>query len=191
MWINQSYLKTFTPINQNVDITEVAPHIESAELIYTRELLGKLLYDDLTVKINSNTLSPIETELVDICKQALAYRSAEIAIPFLGIKIRNKGVVRLSDEFATPASVEDMKYLRHELKNRSEYFEERAKQLLCDYMNDFPLYNKSKVGDVKQNPYPQYGTAYDSDVYIDNNDYNIRRNRYYYGPNSNEPGNNY
>lgn len=191
MWINQSYLKTFTPINQNVDVTEVAPHIESAELIYTRELLGKLLYDDLTTKINAGTLSAIETELVDICKQALAYRSSEIAIPFLGIKIRNKGVVRLSDEFATPASVEDMKYLRHELKNRSEYFEERAKQLLCDYSNDFPLYTKSRVGDVKQNPYPQYGTSYDSDVYIDNNDYNIRRNRYYYGPNSNEPGNKY
>jgi hypothetical protein len=182
MWINQTYLKTFTPINQNVDITEVANHIESAELIYVRELLGKLLYDDLTTKINGSTLSSIETELVDLVKQMLAYRAAEIAIPFLGIKIRNKGVVKLNDEFAQPASIDEMKYLRHELKNRAEYFTERASQFLCDYSGDFPLWNAGNNGSTKQNPYPT-NTGFDSDIYIDDYDM-IKRNRYYYGPNN-------
>lgn len=183
MWINQTYLKSFTPINQNVDISEVANHIESAELIYVREVLGKLLYDDLTTKINAGTLSSIETELVDMVKQLLAYRSAEIAIPFLGIKIRNKGVVRLNDEYAQPASVEEMKYLRHELKNRAEYFTERALQFLCDYSTDFPLYTKGSNNGVKQNPYPSINPGFDSDVYMDP-DFQLKRNRYWYGDNN-------
>lgn len=182
MWITQSYLKTFTPINMNVDISEVANHIESAELIHLRELLGKLLYDDLTTKINAGTLSSIETELVDLCKQMLAYRSAEIAIPFLSIKIRNKGAVRLNDEFAQPASIEEMKYLRAELKNRAEYFTERSSQFLCDYSTNFPLWNVSIDGTTKQNPYPTQ-TGFDSDIYIDDYDM-IKRNRYYYGKNN-------
>jgi len=183
MWINQTYLKTFTPINMNVDISEVANHIESAELIYVRELLGKLLYDDLTTKINGSTLSSRESELVDLVKQMLAYRSSEIAIPFLGIKIRNKGVVRLNDEFASPASVEELKYLRSELKNRAEYFTERSSQFLCDYSSDFPLWHKTTVGGVKNNPYPTT-TGFDSDIYIDDYD-QIKRNRYFYGDNNN------
>lgn len=182
MWINQSYLKQFTPINKNVDITEVANHIESAELIYVRELLGKLLYDDLTAKINAGTLSSVETELVDLVKQMLAYRSAEIAIPFLGIKIRNKGIVKLNDEFAQPASIEEMKYLRHELQNRAEYYGERANQFLCDYSTNFPLLNAGSNGATKQNPYPTGGSSFESDIYIDN--FNLKRNRYWYGDNN-------
>jgi hypothetical protein len=189
MWINQAFLKTFTPINQNVDISEVANHIESAELIYVRELLGKLLYDDLTIKINSSTLSPIEEELVDLVKQLEAYRAAEIAIPFLGIKIRNKGVVKLNDEFAQPASVEEMKYLRNELKNRADYFTERASQFLCDYSSDFPLWLRTSVNGVKNNPYPT-NSGFGNDIFI-GDDALLRRNRYWYGDNSNEPGNTY
>ena len=109
IWINQQYIKTFTPLNANIDTSEIASHIETAQLIHTREILGKNLYEDLSTKIQNNTLSTPEDELVDILKQALAYRSAEIAIPFLSIKIRNKGTVRMRDDFAEPASVEEMK----------------------------------------------------------------------------------
>jgi hypothetical protein len=182
-WINQQYLKTFTPINQNVDISEVANHIESAELIYVRELLGKLLYDDLSIKIKDATLTVIESELVDMIKQFEAYRTAEIAIPFLGIKIRNKGVQRLNDEFAQPASIDELKYLRNELSNRAEYFEVRAKQFICDYSSSFPLYNKSSNGDDKQNPYPNTKQGFDSDIFTDEDD-DLRRNKYWYGDSS-------
>ena len=180
LWINQSYLKSFTPLNNNIDVSEVANHIETAQLIYTREILGKNLYDDLDAKIIAASFSSAEGELIDILKQGIAYRASEIAIPFLSIKIKSKGAVRLRDEFAEPASLEDMKYIRHELKNRAEYYETRAKDYLCLYPSEFPLWLKS--GNPKQEIYPNLGQSYDSDIYLDNID-NIRRNRYYYGPN--------
>lgn len=191
-WITQSYLKTITPINMNVDISEVSNHIESCQLIYTRELLGKLLYDDLDAKFIANILSAIETELFELLKQSIAYRSAEIYIPFASIKIRNKGVVRLSDEYGQQASLDDVKYLRHELKNRAEYFEKQVQNFLCEYNNDFPLWTASKSSNGQaQLIYPTSNTPYDSDIYIDSDEYIMRRNRYWYGKNSNEPGNLY
>lgn len=191
-WINQAYLKQITPISTNVDISEVANHIETAQLIFTRELLGKLLYDDLNTKFIGGTFSTRETELFDIIKQSIAYRASEIYIPFAGIKIRNKGLIKLSDEFGQQASLEDMKYIRHELKNRSEYFETQVQNYLYEYNNDFPLWLKSKnnAGD-KQLIYPTANQPYDSDIFIDDYEYKIRKGRYYYGPNSNEPGNSY
>lgn len=189
-WITQNYLKSFTPINNNVDVTEVANHIETAQLINTREILGKNLYEDLNTKFISGTLNTIETELFDILKQSIAYRAAEISIPFLHIKIRNKGVVKLRDEYAEPASLEDMKYLRNELKNRAIYFEDRAKDFLCQFSTDFPLY----LGDTTPHNqiYPNFNQPYTNDIYTeDQGSWERRRGRYFYGPNRNEPGNKY
>jgi hypothetical protein len=188
-WINQQYLKAVTPISGNVDVTEVSSHIDTAQLINTREILGKNLYEDLNTKIKTNSLSPIEDELVEIMKQALAYRSAEIAIPFLGIKIRSKGVVRLNDEFAQAASLEDMKYLRSELSKRADYFETRAKDFLCQFSTDFPLYTQDT--NPNNQIYPNYNQPFNSEIYTDNNDYELRRNRYFYGPNGSQPNNKY
>lgn len=188
IWITQHYIKTFTPINQNVDASDIAPHIETAQLINTRELLGKNLYDDLEQKQIADTLSPIEAELVDIVKQALAYRSAEIAIPFLSIKIRNKGTVRMRDEFAEPASVEEMKYLRSALADRAEYFEKRVVSFLCQFSTDFPLYTNDTT--PHNQIYPNHNNPFDSDIYLEGNDDN-RIGRYLYGPNGSFPNRKY
>ncbi len=192
-WITQAYLKSFTPINNNVDVSDVAPHIDSAQLIYTREKLGKLLYDYLDVQIKNNTLTSREQELVDIAKEAIAYRAAEIAIPFLSIKIRNKGAMRMRDEFAEPASIEEMKYLRSELSNRAEYFEKRMLDFLCEYSTDFPLWLKSQdAGGNKQQIYPNITNPFQDEIYIDDKEYwDRKRNRYFYGPNGEYPNRGY
>jgi hypothetical protein len=193
IWVTQQYLKTFTPLNNNVDASDIAPHVETAQLIYTRELLGKLLYDDLDVKFVAGTLSAIETELFDILRQHIAYRSTETAIPFLSIKIRNKGTVKLRDEYAEPASIEEMKYLRSELKNRAEFFEKRAQEFLCQYSTDFPLWTAGQdVNGKKQQIWPNPNNPYDSDVYLEDKEtWDLKRNRYYYGPNGEYPGRGY
>lgn len=163
-WINQNYLKTQTPLNNNIDMLELVSHIETAQLLYTREILGELLYNDLNTKIQSNTLNAKETSLVEFLKQGIANRATELAIPFLAIKLRNKGSVRLQDEMAQPSTLEEMKYLRHELKNRAEAFEEMAKNYLNRWSADFPLW----LSTTDMTIYPNFDSAFDSDIYLDN-----------------------
>lgn len=163
-WINQAYLKAQTPLNNNIDVLELVSHIETAQLLYTREILGELLYNDLTSKIQANTLNTKETALVGFLNQGIANRAAELAIPFLSLKIRNKGTVRLQDETAQQSSLEDMKYLRHELKNRAEAFEQMAKNYLDKWSADFPLWLNTTDVTI----FPNFDSAFDSDIYLDN-----------------------
>jgi hypothetical protein len=187
-WITQTFLKTQTPISQNIDISEVTNHITTAQLVNTREVLGKNLYDDLNTKFKGGTFSTHEQELFDILQYSIAYRASEIAIPFLGIKIRNKGVVKLNDEFGQPAQLNELKYLRNELADRAEYWEKRAMDYLCQYGTAFPLYLTS----TDQQIYPNFNQPYDSDVYLGGElEWKRRRNRYYYGPNGEYPGRGY
>jgi len=176
-FISETYLKTFAPINNNVDINDLTPHLESTELMFTRELLGKDVYDDLKTKFIAQTLNLIETDLVVILKEAIAYRCAEQAIPFIATKIRNSGVVKLTGENYQAAALVDVKYLRSELANKAEFYEQRVVNYICNYKASFPLYAWSN----KNDPSPNMSTPYDSDIAFDHDTNTDLRKRYWYG----------
>jgi hypothetical protein len=163
-FVTQDYLKSFTPLNNNIDVADILPHLQISEEIWTRELLGNDLYQDLKTKFIDQTLSNIEIILVTLMKPLIAYRCAYEAIPFLSTKIRNSGVVKLSGDNYDAAALNEVKYLRDELANRSEYYATRISHYICENSADFPLY---KFTD-SNNPSPNNDMDYDSDVFIEN-----------------------
>jgi hypothetical protein len=179
-FVSESYIKTFTPILANVDISEVTPFLSEVELITTREILGRLLYDDVKAKFIAQTLNADEIELVDLLKRAISYRAIADAILFLSMKITAKGIQKLSGENSEAVSTSDMKMLKSELENKAEYFEERVVQYLCKNSNKFPLYGNA---DNVEGIISTSETRYDSDIFLD--DAPLRVNRYLYGPNQN------
>jgi hypothetical protein len=174
---SESYLKSFTPLNNNIDVNDILPHLQLAEEIWTRELLGNDLFQDLKTKFIAQTLSAIEIELVNLLKPMIAYRCAFEAIPFLSTKMRNGGVVKLKGENFDAAPLSEVKYLRDELANRSEYYATRIAQFMCDNSNEFPLYAWSN----DNNPSPNNSPDYDSDIWVDEPYY--MKNYKYYGKN--------
>jgi len=177
-FVSFDYLTKFTPLSKNIDVDDLTNHLESTELIWTREILGKLLYDDLKTKFINQTLSNDEITLVSLLKNHICYRTAEMAIPFLNVKIKNKGPVKLKGDFEEPAGLNDMKYLREELKNRAEYFEMEVKNYLCKYASLYPLYG----GNNDLIP-PISTTSYDCDISFDG-DYDMNwRSKWTYGNN--------
>ena len=180
-FVTEYYLKSFTPISQNVDITEVTPHLETVELINTRELIGKPLYDDLKTKFINQTLDANEIQLVDLLKRGISYRATAECIPFLSMKITSKGVQTLRGDYSETPGLNSIKYLKAELENKAEYYEQRVIEYLCKNSKYFPLYNTS---DDIEGIIQSSETRYDSDIYIDDMD-NLRLNKYLYGPNKN------
>lgn len=179
-FVSQNFLKTNSPINKNVDIDELLNHLEYCELINTREVTGKLLYDDLKSKFLNQTLSAIEIELVELIKQQITYRASSASLPFLNYKISAKGVQTLNGENSQPVDTKSIQLLQNTLDNRAEYFEQRMADFLCLNAKDFPLYLQA---DTKTGIYVTKMDKFDSDVYIDT-DYKLRVNRYLYGPNN-------
>lgn len=177
-FVSNDYLKSFTPISYNVDINEILPHLEMAELLWTRELIGKELYDDLKTKFIAQTLNADEIVLVSLLKQHISYRSLYEALPFLHIKIRNKGTMKLTGENEIPSEMNEMKYLRSEISNKAEYFEKRVTEYLCLNGSKFPLWGQSD--DITGINTIGTNQVYDSDIFTDDMSWNCL-NRMYYG----------
>lgn len=180
-FVSEDYLKSTTPISRNLDIAEILPFLEDAELMTIREIIGKPLYDDIKAKFIAQTLSGDEITLVSYIKKAVCWRASELSIPFLNVKIKQKGPVKMRGDYEEPATLADVKYLREELRTKADYYEERLLEYICKNSTSFPLYSTT---DEESNIVPTAETRFDSDIYIDD-DFNINRYNYLYGKNKN------
>lgn len=162
LFIDDEYLKTYTPLGKSIDVDEIYPFVQEAQDVYTQDLLGTPLYDDLVYKLYAGiTYSTIERALVDICSKSLAYWTVYMALPHLGIKVRNLGVSRPQADNAQTSTIEELKYIREEMKNLAEFWNTRAVNFLCDQSINFPLYNAAS-----SDMYPS-NRQYDSDIYLE------------------------
>lgn len=178
-FVSENFLKQFTPLSNNIDVQEIIPHLHVVELINVREVVGKLLYDDIKAKYIAQTLSSDEIVLVEYIKNLVAYKAASEALPFMSIKITPKGATKLSGENSQPATVKEIEWLQGSLKSKAEYFAQRLVDYLCLNPEKFPLFrdadNESGIVSVENE-------QYDSDFYFDDYDYDYKK---YFGPNTN------
>lgn len=161
-FIDDIYIKNNTPLGKSIDIDEVSNWIDEAQNVYTQELLGTPLYEDLMLKNTLGlTYSEIEWQLIDLFSKALAYWTVYMALPFLSTKIRNAGVASTKADYTEAADQTKMKYLREELKNMGEFWNTRTVNFLCNNSKSFPLYNA-----VSEDMYATT-KQYDCDLYLD------------------------
>lgn len=162
LFIDDVYLSQYTPLGASVDINTIYPFVEEAQNVYIQDILGTPLYVDLEWKLYSGvTYSNIERQLVDICSKALAYWTVYMALPHLAIKVRNLGVARPTSTDAQPSTIDEMKYIREEMKNLGEFWNTRVVNFLCENSQQFPLYNAAS-----EDMYPSI-KQYDSDIYLE------------------------
>lgn len=172
LFIDDQYLKDMTPMGQNIDPLQIYPFVEDAQDVYIQDVLGSALYMDLTYKLYTGvTYSTNERTLVDLCSKALAYYTVYMALPHLSIKIRNIGVARATGDNTQVSSMEELRYIREEMKNMAEFWVERTVIYLCNYSSLYPLYNtsgskpdmspseKAYDCDIDLSPYGEYTEA--------------------------------
>jgi len=163
LFIDDQYLKDYTPMGQNIDPLTIYPFVEDSQDVYIQDLLGTPLYMDLAYKLYTGvTYSSDERILVDLCSKCLAYYSVYMALPHLAIKIRNVGVARPTSDNTQPSTMEELKYIREEMKNMAEFWAERVVIYLNNYSTLYPLYRTSGTHpDMTPSP-----GQYDSDIYL-------------------------
>ena len=150
-FISETYLKTNTNINNNVDITELVPHIQDAEQMFLRPLLGEDFFDDIKSKYDAQTLSAIEVDLVALIKPALSYRTFQISLSFISVKIKNIGVVVQKADYADAAELNRVHYLEGNIEERAVHYENRIVEFIEDNLSSFPLYQSDCDNETDQN----------------------------------------
>lgn len=162
LFIDDEYLKQYSPLGRSIDVDELYSFVLNAQNVYTQDVLGTPLYNDLVNKIETGvTFSTVEWQLVDLCSRALVYWTVYMALPHIMLKMRNAGVVKNQSENTQNADLNELKYLREEMKNLGEFYNTRVVNFLCDKSTQFPLYNA-----VSKDMYPSI-KQYDSDMYIE------------------------
>lgn len=130
-FVSEDWIKTNTPLTENVDVKEIYPFIKSSQDIYIQDKLGSKLYNRLIDGVINNNLNANEIELLMLIRPSLAYYCVHEALPFLANKLRNIGIVETADVKQKNADRADRKELRQECLNKAEFYMQRVNDYLC------------------------------------------------------------
>lgn len=158
-FITEQYVKDNSPVTNNVDPKLIYPHIDGAEKLWIRAVLGSDFYDYLKAAFDAQTLNADELELlVYWIKPAELWRAIAMALPWMQWSLRNKGLQTQNDDYSASAGTSETKYMINEATNRAEFYEDQLKRYLCKNNSLFPQYiNQSDA--INQ---PDTSTSWDS-----------------------------
>ncbi len=152
--VDETWLKSYTPINANLDIKLIVPFIRTAQDLWIQPRISSAQYTRLMEGIVNNDLTSDETLLLEMLRPAVAYYTVYEAIPFIYTQIRNAGVVRAVNPNTENASMSEMKMLRTELENKGEFYMKRVLAFLCENSSLYPLVsNGEDMTSHKNTPY--------------------------------------
>jgi len=160
--ISETFIRENTVFNKNVDAQDIANNISVAQDMFLEPILGSNFYLQIQNSYSAQTLSANETTLVLNIKPFLAWKAAEMTLPFLTYNIKNKGP---QTEFGDNSAAVDnsvMFYLKKEIQNRAEWYGTRLERYLFLNQSLFPTYqsqtgNQDIIADKS-------GSAYDSGI---------------------------
>lgn len=169
--VTETYIRDNTPLSQNLDIKDIVHNIGPAQDMFLQPILGSTFYNHIESAYSAQTLTTNETVLYLLIQPMLAYRAAEMSLPFIQYQIKNKGPQTQFGDNSTSVDATAFNYLRNELKNRAEFYTQRIDKYLIHNGSLFTLY---------QNPgtnvdmYPDLKDAYDSGFATYSSCYNNR-----------------
>jgi hypothetical protein len=139
-YITEQFLKNKTPITQNVDAKDLAPFVEMSVRTYITPILGYNFNQELLTKFNDQTLTPIETELVEFVQFVAAFYTAYDAIPSLTFRISNKGIQSQFGDYQNSEGVATVEYLRNNMLKFARVHESNLRAFLDLKKDQFPTY---------------------------------------------------
>lgn len=147
LFISEQTLKDRSLLQDNVDPKLIKPTIKMAQDMYIEPILGTGLYRELQEQIAADDLSVENKTLLDnyITDCLCWYVQAEMVMS-LGFKFTNKNVLRKTSENSDVPSISELFDLEERTKNKAEWYAQRITNFLCEYNEDYPLYDNPGNG---------------------------------------------
>ena len=168
LFLSERYLKDNTPLNWNIDMSEVYPFAKVAEDKHIQKIIGTNLYNYLkdtvtnykgspSIAISSNDLT-----LLGYLRDALIWYTIYDALPWISVKVRNIGVVKQNGDNLETASQTEVANLRQEALNNAMEYMNVVRNYLWKYST---LYSQYYV--YTWNYYPNNITRSNSGIAFD------------------------
>lgn len=141
MIINQTYLKKYSPIPVNYNLTEVMNYVGVAEKIWVIPLIGYDLYDEINEQVQNNTVSEENATLLTEggLWQYLAFATVYESLPVIWAHISEVGITKGKSDNSDSLDLKDMTYMTQHIRNQVEVLKDQLKKWICEHADSFPL----------------------------------------------------
>lgn len=148
MIINQTYLKKYSPIPLNYNLTEVMNYVGVAEKIWVIPLIGYDLYDEINEQVADNEVSPENATLLTEggLWQYLAFATVYEALPVIWAHISEVGITKGKSDNSDSLDLKDMTYMTQHIRNQVEVLKDQLKKWLCEHYDSFPTVDVCACG---------------------------------------------
>jgi len=165
--ISENYLKEYTNINKNVDMTILTPILQEVQDFYIIPLLGTNLYNEVLSQVTTSTVTALNQTLLDLVVPCMLHYAKMEAMPDMKYRLMNKGVMIKNSENSSAADLSEIQFLMDRSKNKAEIYAQRVTNYLNRYVSSYPLY----ISNVERDEIMPNKNNFTSGIMIDDNDY--------------------
>lgn len=163
LFVTEEKIKSFTGIDENVDPVMLYPYVLQAQDFWIQQTCGTKLYEKLKEYVvdfvqNGTAIPADYKKLLDeyISPTVIHYAYYQ-ALPQLKYKATNKGVMSGTSEVAQTISLEELQYLRNNIFDSAQFYNERLRDYLVYHSE---LYIEYRQYTNKDGMKPNRGTTY-------------------------------
>lgn len=159
-FISTDYVYKYSVIENNVDADLIKKFIWKAQDLNIQAAVGQNLYQKL-MNDCPNFTGYYLTLVQDYIQPAQTEWCVYHALPFINFRLTNKAVSQKSSDNSNPSGIDDLKWLRDQVRNTAEFYSERIKDYIKNNPSQFPeFYTRKDSFEVKPNK-----TNYFSGIY--------------------------
>lgn len=150
--ITAEYFKRNTVVNLNVDAELIHPVITKAQNMNIERVLGTNLFNTVLSQIESGSVEArIKTLIEDYIQVALVEWVTYHGFLYFNYKVTNKAVSKKSSENSEPSELNEVNYLRQNVRDDAEYYSDRITKFLKANLETYPEYNtgNSEYDDIR------------------------------------------
>lgn len=161
-FISQEYFYQNTPVEQNLDWDKISPYVVQAQQLYLQQTIGETGLNALSDGVKFGTLTPDDETFIRNYVQPLVTQYAFwLCLPFINFKATNKALSKESSEYSQAADLDEMKYLRSNVKDAAEFFQRRMVKWLADHPGTFIWYdNPAALDNLPRTAQSYFGGVY-------------------------------
>lgn len=146
-FISVQYVKENSIVDENVDEKYIRIAIQKAQKNFILYFIGTGLYNEIASQIQSNTLSGLNTTLLDsyIAPCLLSYTLVELS-PFLLYKMSNRNLGVKDADKMTATDWATMDKVMERFENDAQLEAKKLKDYLLENQTQYPLYFNPGTG---------------------------------------------
>lgn len=150
-FINTDYIFKYTIIDDNVDVNLITKMIWKAQDLNIQATLGENLYTKL-LNDCPNFSGDYRTLVKNFVQPALAEWTVYHLTPFINFRFTNKAVSLKNSDSSNPSTLDDLKWLREQIRNNAEFYSERIRDYIKSNITSFPeFYTRNNTFEIAPN----------------------------------------